>query len=57
MTKFDTVLYKNRHTLIRITIPIQNDVSFVGDKAFTRHDSSTVEVNGKELLAISKLFN
>ena len=57
MTKFDTVLYKNRHTLIRITIPIQNDVSFVGDKAFTRHDSSTVEVKGKELLAISKFFN
>ncbi|MDJ0743574.1 MAG: DUF262 domain-containing protein [Xenococcaceae cyanobacterium MO_167.B27] len=57
MTKFDTVLYKSRHTLIRITVPIQNEVSFVGDKAFTRHDSSTVEINGKELLAISKLFN
>lgn len=57
MTKFDTVLYKNHHTLIRITVPIQHEVSFVGEKAFTRYDSSTVEINGKELLSISKLFN
>lgn len=57
MTKFDTILYKGHHTLIRITIPVQTDVSFVGDKAFTRQDSSTVEVKGKELIAISKLFN
>jgi hypothetical protein len=57
MTKIDTISYKGHHTLIRITVPVQNDVSFVGNKAFTRQDSSTVEVNGKELIAISKLFN
>ncbi|MDJ0596868.1 MAG: hypothetical protein QNJ72_44055 [Pleurocapsa sp. MO_226.B13] len=48
---------KGHHTLIRITVPVQNEVSFVGDKAFTRQDSSTVEIKGKELIAISKLFN
>ena len=57
MTKFDTVLYKNCHTLIRITIPVQQDISYIGERAFTRHDSSTVEINGKELVAISRLFN
>lgn len=57
MTKFDTITYKGHHTLIRITVPVQTDVSFVGDKAFTRQDSSTMEVKGKELIAISKLFS
>ncbi|MGL5938998.1 MAG: GmrSD restriction endonuclease domain-containing protein [Waterburya sp.] len=57
MTKFDTISYKGHHTLIRITVPVQNEVSFVGNKVFIRQDSSTVEVNGKELIAISKLFS
>ena len=55
LTKFDTVSYKG-YSVIRITVPAQDDVSFVGEKAFTRKNSSTVEVKGKELLAISKLF-
>ena len=57
MTKIDTVFYKGQHTIVRITVPVQTDVSFVGDKAFTRKDSSTTEVSGKELIAVSKLFN
>lgn len=57
MTKIDTVFYKGQHTLVRITVPVQTDVSFIGDKAFTRKDSSTTEVSGKELIAVSKLFN
>ena len=57
MTKIDTVYYKSQHTLVRITIPAQSEVSFIGDKAFTRKDSSTIEVSGKELIAVSKLFN
>ena len=56
MTKIDTVFYKGQHTLVRITI-LQTEVSFVGDKAFTRKDSSTTEVSGKELIAVSKLFD
>lgn len=57
MTKIDTVFYKGQHTLVRITVPVQTDVSFIGDKAFIRKDSSTTEVSGKELIAVSKLFN
>lgn len=48
-------LYKG-HSVIRIPIPAQSEMSFVGDKAFTRKDFSTVEVKGQELLAVSKLF-
>lgn len=55
LTKFDTISYKG-YSVIRITIPTQTEVSFVGDKAFTRKDSSTIEVQGRELLAVSKLF-
>ena len=57
MTKIDTVFYKGQHTLIRITVPSQTEVSFIGENAFTRKDSSTTEVSGKELIAVSKLFN
>ena len=56
LTKFDTISYKG-HSVIRITVPAQTQVSFVGDKAFTREDSSTVEVKGPKLLAVSELFN
>lgn len=55
LTKFDTISYKG-YSVIRITIPTQTEVSFVGDKAFIRKDSSTIEVQGRELLAVSKLF-
>lgn len=55
LTKFDTISYKG-FSVIRITVPVQTDVSFVGEKAFTRKDSSTVEVQGRELLAVNKLF-
>ncbi|RUT06772.1 hypothetical protein DSM106972_030290 [Dulcicalothrix desertica PCC 7102] len=57
LAKFDTISYKPKsYSVIRITIPAQKDVSFLGDKVFTRKDSSTVEVVGRELLAVSKLF-
>ncbi|WP_318780310.1 AlbA family DNA-binding domain-containing protein [Atlanticothrix silvestris] len=55
LTKFDTISYKG-HSVIRITIPAQTEVSFIGEKAFTRKDSSTVEIQGRDLIAISKLF-
>ncbi len=43
-------------TVIRIRVPAQKDVSFVGDKAFIREGSSTIEVAGPKLMAIIKLF-
>ncbi|MDJ0695059.1 ATP-binding protein [Mastigocoleus sp. MO_188.B34] len=56
LTKIDTISYKN-FSVIRITIPVQEDVSFINERAFIRQDSSTIEVQGRELLAVSKLFN
>lgn len=55
LMKIDTILYKG-HSVIRITVPSQSDVSFVGDVAFTRENSSTVEAKGRKLLAVSKQF-
>jgi uncharacterized protein with ParB-like and HNH nuclease domain len=56
LTKIDTISYKG-YSVIRITIPVQKDVSFIDEKAFARKDSSTVEVQGRGLLAIDKLFH
>jgi hypothetical protein len=55
LMKIDTILYKG-HSVIRITVPAQTDVSFVGETAFTRENSSTVEANGPKLIAVSKRF-
>lgn len=52
---FDTISYKGL-SVIRITIPAQYQLSFVGDTAFVRKDSSTEEIKGPELLAIDQLF-
>lgn len=52
---FDTISYKEL-SVIRITIPVQSELSFVGNTAFTRKGSSTVKIEGKELLSINQLF-
>ncbi len=51
-----TECYKN-FSVIRITVPAQTDVSFIGNKAFVRKNSSTVEAEGQELLAVGKIFS
>ncbi|MDJ0845804.1 MAG: DUF262 domain-containing protein [Crocosphaera sp.] len=53
---FDFISYKDL-SVIRITIPAQSEVSFVGNIAFTRQGSSTVKIEGKEILAINQLFS
>ncbi|MFM9267445.1 DUF262 domain-containing protein [Tychonema sp. BBK16] len=55
LAKIDTINYKG-YSVIRINVPPQKEVSFVGEKAFIREDSSTVEAKGPKLLAVSKLF-
>ncbi|MEG3843407.1 DUF262 domain-containing protein [Microcoleus sp. herbarium14] len=55
LMKIDTINYKG-YSVIRINVPPQKEVSFVGEKAFTRQDSSTVEAKGPKLLAVSQLF-
>jgi NAD kinase len=53
---FDTILYKDR-SVIRITIPSQKKVSFVGKKAYKRNGASTVEVTDHEqIIAIYEIF-
>lgn len=55
LTQIDYVDYKGL-SVIRIRIPAQKEVSFLGEVAFTRENSSTVEAKGKKLLAINALF-
>lgn len=56
LSQVDTIEYRGK-TVIRFRIPAQKEVSFVGDKAFVREGSSTVEAEGRKLLAISSLFS
>lgn len=56
LAKFDTILFKGK-SVVRITVPSQSDVSFVGQKAFVRSNSSTIELQGPQLIAVYKLFS
>ena len=55
LSSFDTITVHDL-TVIRILVPKQEKLSFVGNKAFSRQGSSTIELNGQQLLAASKLF-
>jgi hypothetical protein len=55
LSQIDYVEYKGL-SVIRIRIPAQKEVSFLGEVAYTRENSSTVEAKGKKLLAINALF-
>ncbi|MEG4491445.1 ATP-binding protein [Microcoleus sp. D3_18_C4] len=55
LMKIEPICYKELF-VIRIHVPSQKEVSFVGKKAFIREDSSTVEAEGPKLLAVFQLF-
>jgi len=55
LAKIDTVAYRDR-TVIRIMVPPQAEVSFVGNESFVRYNSETVKVEGKALLGLNGLF-
>ena len=55
LMKIDTIDFKGL-SVIRINVPSQKQVSFVGEKAFIREDSSTVEAKGPKLVAVSQVF-
>ena len=55
LMKIAPICYKGLF-VIRIHVPSQIQVSFVGEKAFIREDSSTVEAKGPKLLAVFQLF-
>jgi hypothetical protein len=52
---FDT-FHVHGLSVIRILIPKQKSLSFVGNKAYIRRMSSTVELQGQEIIAASQLF-
>lgn len=55
LSSFDTITV-NGFSVIRILVPRQKALSYVGNKAFTRQGSSTIELSGQQLVAASKLF-
>lgn len=55
LSQIDLVDYKGL-SVMRIRIPAQSKVSFLGEEAFIREGSSTVEAKGKKLLAINSIF-
>ena len=55
LSQTDFVEFKGL-SVLRIRIPAQKDVSFVGDDAFVREGSSTLRAAGKKLIAINDIF-
>jgi uncharacterized protein with ParB-like and HNH nuclease domain len=55
LMKIDTIDFKGL-SVIRINVPSQKQVSYVGDKVFIREDSSTVEAKAPKLFAVFQLF-
>ncbi|MDC0686150.1 DUF262 domain-containing protein [Mitsuaria sp. RG] len=55
LSQTDFVEYRGL-SVLRIRVPAQNSVSFVGDQAFVRENSSTVEAKGKKLIAVNEIF-
>ncbi len=54
-SQIDIIDYKGL-SIIRIRIPKQTEISFVGNKSFIRENSKTTEMDAPRLLSISKLF-
>ncbi len=56
LTQIDTVTYK-KYTIVRIKVPTQSAISFVGDEAYTREGSQTIKIEGKKIVTVSSLFH
>jgi len=56
VSQIDTITYKGL-SVIRLRVPPQQEVSFLGEKAYIRENSSTTEASGKKLLAVSSMFS
>lgn len=52
----DTIVYRGL-TVIRITVPQQNQVGWLGETTFDRQGSETIEATGKAIAAISARFS
>ncbi|CAM3513573.1 hypothetical protein GCM10016272_14150 [Psychrobacter glaciei] len=56
LSQIDVIDYKGM-TVIRLRVPKQNEMAFVGSSSFIRENSKTVELDGRKLISISKLFD
>jgi uncharacterized protein with ParB-like and HNH nuclease domain len=56
LSQLDVIDYKGM-TIIRLRIPKQKELSFIGKSSFIRENSKTIELEGPKLISISKLFN
>ncbi len=55
LSHVDVVEYRDK-SVVRLVIPKQRDVSFVGNNVFLRENSQTTRVEGKRILAIQESF-
>jgi hypothetical protein len=55
LSSVDLIDYKGKN-VIRIRVPKQKGLSFVGNNSYIREGSNTIMLEGPKLLAISKLF-
>jgi len=46
----------NDLTIMRLRIPKQKELSYVGEQCFVREGSNTLEITGKKLIAANKMF-
>jgi len=56
LSQLDVIDYRGL-TVLRIKVPAQQELSFVGTSSYIRENSKTVLLAGPKMLAISKLFN
>lgn len=56
LSQIDVIDYRGL-TVVRIRIPKQKTISYVGNKSFVRENSDTIELTGPKLVSISQLFN
>lgn len=56
LSQIDVIEYKGM-TVIRLRVPKQKEMAFVGSSSFIRENSKTVELDGRKMISISKLFD
>lgn len=56
LNQIDVINYKGM-SVIRLRVPKQNEMAFIGSSSFTRENSRTIELDGRKMISISKLFD
>lgn len=56
LNQIDVINYKGM-SVIRLRVPKQNEMAFIGSSSFTRENSRTIELDGRKMVSISKLFD